>query len=122
MGNAPVDLAAALHWAGGDRALLVELVGVFVEEAPRRLAELREATLVRDAPTVERLSHAIKGSAAILGASDLREASAALEERAMENRLEGEPALQARFESEFERVLAFFRDPGWPGRLEAAEP
>jgi len=122
MAEAPVDLAVALHWSGGDRNLLVELVGVFVEEAPQRLAELREAAAAHDTATVERVSHTIKGSAGIVGASGLRELSAELEERAIANRLEGESALQARLESELERVLAFFRDPAWPGRLDVGVP
>jgi len=44
-----VDLARAMHWVGGDRRLLGELVAIFVEEAPGRLAELRRAAAARDA-------------------------------------------------------------------------
>jgi len=37
----PVDLAVALHWLGGDQGLLRELVGIFVDDGPKRLEALR---------------------------------------------------------------------------------
>jgi len=118
MEPAPVDLARALHWVGGDRRLLRELVGVFVEEAPGRLAELRRGAAARDAATVERVAHSLKGSAGLLGAASLQAASAELEERAVAKRVDGVADLVARVEGELERVLAFFRDPAWQGRLD----
>jgi len=122
MEPAPVDLARALHWVGGDRRLLRELVGVFVEEAPGRLAELRRGAAARDAATVERVAHSLKGSAGLLGAASLHAASAELEERAVAKRVDGVADLVARVEGELERVLAFFRDPAWPGRLDPEAP
>ena len=122
MEPAPVDLARALHWVGGDRRLLRELVGVFVEEAPGRLAELRRGAAARDAATVERVAHSLKGSAGLLGAASLQAASAELEERALAKRVDGVADLVARVEGELERVLAFFRDPAWPGRLDPEAP
>lgn len=113
-----VDLARAMHWVGGDRRLLGELVAIFVEEAPGRLAELRRAAAARDATTVERVAHSLKGSAGLLGAASLQAASAELEERAVAKRVDGVADLVARVEGELERVLAFFRDPAWQGRLD----
>ena len=113
-----VDLARAMHWVGGDRRLLGELVAIFVEEAPGRLAELRRAAAARDATTVERVAHSLKGSAGLLGAASLQAASAELEERALAKRVDGVADLVARVEGELERVLAFFRNPAWQGRLD----
>jgi len=45
----PVDLAAFLETVGGDRALLRELVGVFVADCPRRRVEMRRAVAGADA-------------------------------------------------------------------------
>lgn len=118
MEPASVDLARAMHWVGGDRQLLRELVGVFAEEAPVRLAELRRAVAARDAATLERVAHSLKGSAGLLGATSLHAASAELEDRALAKRVDGAADLVARVEAELERVLAFFRDPAWPGRLD----
>ncbi len=118
MESVSVDLAVALHWVGGDRHLLFELVGIFVDEAPGRLVELQRAVAARDAATVERVAHSLKGSAGILGAACLRAASAELEERAITKRFDGAPGLLTPLEGELERVLAFFRDPAWQGKLD----
>ncbi|MBI2159738.1 MAG: Hpt domain-containing protein [Candidatus Rokubacteria bacterium] len=119
MEGASVDLARALHWVGGDRQLLRELVAIFVEEAPGRLAELRRAAAARDATTVERVAHSLKGSAGLLGAASLHAASAELEERAVAKRVDGAADLVARVEGELERVLAVFRDPTWQRRFDS---
>ena len=39
----PVDLAVALRWLGGDQGLLRELVGIFVDDGPKRLQAIRAA-------------------------------------------------------------------------------
>lgn len=113
-----VNLIDALRWVGGDRRLLRELVGIFVDEAPGRLAELKRAAAARDAATVERVAHTLKGSAGILGAASLRATSSELEERAVARRVDGVADLVARLEGELERVLTFFRDPAWHGKLD----
>ena len=113
-----VDLAVALHWVGGDRRLLLEIVAIFVEEAPTRLAELKRAAAERDAVTLERVAHSLKGSAGILGAEGLRTVSGALEEGAAAKRLEGAPDLVAGVERELAGVLAFFGDPAWRSGLD----
>ena len=38
--EAPVNVPAALRWLGGDRALLRELVRLFVDDAPGRSSAL----------------------------------------------------------------------------------
>ena len=41
--DGPVDLAVALRWLGGDQGLLRELVGIFIDDGPKRLEALRQA-------------------------------------------------------------------------------
>ena len=43
------DLAAALDRVDGDVELMKELAGLFLDECPQRMAEIREAILRRDA-------------------------------------------------------------------------
>jgi len=74
----PVDLAVALRWLGGDQALLRELVGIFVDDGPRRLEALREAMKAADVQQLEQVAHSLKGSAANLGAARLQESALAL--------------------------------------------
>lgn len=120
MAAEPVDLAAARRWVGGDRALLLELVGIFVSEASARMSELRDALATQNAKELERVSHSLKGSASILGASGLHQHCAELELAAAAKRFELAPDLLARIDAELGRVIAFFRDPAWQSR--AGEP
>jgi len=115
----PVDLAVALRWLGGDRELLRELVGIFMDDGPKRLEALREAMTASDVQLLEQVAHSLKGSAAILGASRLQESALALEEAAHDGRAEDGVDLVADIAREIERVLAFFADPAWPDRLKA---
>src|SRR5436309_12790803 len=78
----PVDLAVAMHWLGGDRRLLLELVSIFMDDSPKRLVSLRAAMSTSDIVQVEQLAHSLKGSAAILGAADLQSAARVLEDAA----------------------------------------
>ena len=115
----PVDLAVALRWLGGDQALLRELVGIFVDDGPKRLEALREAMKAADVQQLEQVAHSLKGSAAILGAARLQESALALEEAAHDGRAENGVDLVADISREIERVLAFFADPAWAERLDA---
>ena len=46
---------------GDDRELLGELVVLFQEDLPGRVAALKNALALRDCPSFERAAHAIKG-------------------------------------------------------------
>jgi PAS domain S-box-containing protein len=63
----------------GDEALLRELVGLFLEQTPRLLAEIRSAIDGRDAKALERAAHALKGSAGNFGAKSACDAALRLE-------------------------------------------
>jgi len=117
----PVDLAVAMRWLGGDRHLLSELVGIFVDDGPKRLQAIRAALTASDVQQVEHVAHSLKGSAAILGATRLQTAALALEEAAHERHTENSPDLVAEIARELERVMAFFADPAWKDRIDLEE-
>ena len=114
----PVDLAMAMRWLGGDRKLLRELVGIFVDDGPKRLDALRAAMAAADAKQIEHIAHSLKGSAAILGAARLRDAALVLEDSAHDRHGDAGAPLVAQVAREVERVIAFFADPSWPDRLD----
>lgn len=116
MGLDPVDLVVARRWVGGDPALLLELVGIFVAEASTRMSELRDAQATENAKEIERVAHSLKGSASILGASALQQSCAELELAGAARRFDLAPELIARLDQELGRVVAFFRDPAWQDR------
>ena len=73
------DPAEAIRQAGDDAALLRELVELFLQDAPKREADVRLAVERRDAKRLERAAHSIKGACAIFGAAATLEAAARLE-------------------------------------------
>lgn len=113
-----VDLAVALRWLGGDRRLLSELVGIFVEDSPKRLQAMRAALAASDIRQLEHVAHSLKGSAAILGAGRLQSAALALEDAAHDGHTENNPDLVAQIARELDQVMAFFADPAWADRLD----
>lgn len=115
----PVDLAVALRWLGGDHQLLRELVGIFVDDGPKRLEALRAAMTAADGQQLEQIAHSLKGSAAILGAVRLQETALALEESAHNGLVRRDAHLVPELVHEVERVVAFFADPAWQARLDA---
>jgi HPt (histidine-containing phosphotransfer) domain-containing protein len=114
----PVDLAVAMRWLGGDRRLLCELVGIFVDDGPKRLQAIHAALTASDVRQVEQVAHSLKGSASILGATRLQTAALALEDAAHDGHTENGPALVAQIARELDKVLAFFADPAWADRLD----
>ncbi len=114
----PVDLSVALRWLGGDRHLLSELVGIFVDDGPKRVQAIRVALTAADVRQVEQVAHSLKGSASILGATQLQSAALALEDAAHDGHTENWPALVAQIARELDKVIAFFADPAWTDRLD----
>lgn len=78
-GEVAFDHAAALANVEGDTELLQEIVGLFLEEAPRLLEAIRNGITEQDSPALERAAHSLKGSAASLGAAAVVPAAQALE-------------------------------------------
>jgi histidine phosphotransfer protein HptB len=62
-------------------SFLRDIVGIFLDDTPARLAELRKSLAEADRSTFTRAAHSIKGSASNLGAIQLRAISAELEQR-----------------------------------------
>lgn len=88
---------------------LRRLFGVFLEEEPKRLAQLAQAVAAGDMEQTRYLAHSLKGAAATMGLERLRDASRELEFAAKEGddgRLSaGVPVV----EHEFNAALAFMR-------------
>jgi CheY-like chemotaxis protein/nitrogen-specific signal transduction histidine kinase/HPt (histidine-containing phosphotransfer) domain-containing protein len=61
-------------------SVLTELIDIFVESAPERLAEMRRAVNASDAPGLLISAHMLKGSCSTFGASPLGEVCARIEQ------------------------------------------
>jgi CheY-like chemotaxis protein len=89
---------------GGTRDFTDKLTEVFVRDTGRRLLELRSAVSRADAPAVAQLAHAIRGSAANLGAQIVVRICTGIEARAEAADLESAPAWLDELEREFIRA------------------
>ncbi len=99
-----VALANLREMVGGDDALVAELVGAYLSDAPDLLLALREALAAGDAPTLTRTAHSLKSSSANVGALALAALFRELESRGKEARLDGAAGDIEQAEHEFGRV------------------
>jgi CheY-like chemotaxis protein/HPt (histidine-containing phosphotransfer) domain-containing protein len=105
-----IDRTAALRAVGGDEALMADVIRLFLEDCPRRVADLRAAVTGGDPAHVQRAAHAVKGSVGTFGARPARELAARLEGVGREGRLDEAPALLDALEAELMRVTVALRD------------
>lgn len=78
---AKLDCAVALERLGGDEELLREVAGLFLDEYPLLMGEIRQAALSRDAESLQRAAHSMKGSVSNFGAAGVYQAAFALEKK-----------------------------------------
>jgi CheY-like chemotaxis protein len=81
-----------------------ELIDMFLDDTPPRLASLREAAARQDAAALIEVSHALKGAAAHFGAHELATRCEQLEQLARGGTLEGAEELLQRMEDAFARA------------------
>jgi HPt (histidine-containing phosphotransfer) domain-containing protein len=92
---------------GGE--FLREIVGIYIEDTPKRIAELKAALAAGDAATFTRAAHTIKGSSANVGAQVLKGLSERLEFMSRKEGLADAAPKIAECEAEFARVTAELR-------------
>lgn len=105
------DVISSLKELGGpeDPGLFLELVDLFLEDTPTRLRELTEALGKEDPAGLERAAHALKSSAANLGAMELSVLFKEIESASREQDLERAASLVERSNDAYERVRAALR-------------
>jgi PAS domain S-box-containing protein len=112
-----LDEAELLDRVGGDRALLRDIVSMFLDASPRSLAELREAAARGDAAALHRQAHTFKGMVGHFGATEAVEAALRLETMGGDGDLAGADAACAALEVAVARLrpeLARLLDGGAP--------
>jgi len=108
-----VEVNRALERVGGDRALLGELVEIFLQDLPGRLQLMRKDVLPM--AEIQRVAHDLKGSLATLGAQRASAMASSLEDACREARPDAVAPLVTGLEAELLLVQAFFSGPGWAG-------
>jgi two-component system, sensor histidine kinase and response regulator len=100
------DRAVGLERLGGDEELFAEVVGVFLGDAPKLMAELRRAVTAGDAPAVQRAAHGLKGAAGYVGGAPTAVAAAELEKVGASGDLADAPQTLDRLTTEVDRLTA----------------
>lgn len=90
----------------GDMDLSWEVLSEFVEELPRRLAEIEESLCAGDWALTRRLAHTLKGAAANLSAHRLSESALALERAAQDGNTKEIEELYAVLREQADRLAA----------------
>lgn len=102
----------------GSHGLVVEMIGIFREDTPRRIQDILQAVAARDAEALSRAGHALKGGAGALGVRPLRTLGADLEHLGRSGSVEAGADLPGRLEQAFQASLAaleaFVREGGAP--------
>jgi HPt (histidine-containing phosphotransfer) domain-containing protein len=94
----------------GEPDLVVELLDLYAEDTPRRLAAVRSAWAAGDLAALRRAAHGLKGSSAILGARQVAILCEKLERLSGEELPQGGEMLLTCLEREFARARLVFAD------------
>jgi signal transduction histidine kinase/DNA-binding response OmpR family regulator/HPt (histidine-containing phosphotransfer) domain-containing protein len=94
---------------GGDDDLMTDVIRIFLEDLPARLAEIREAVNSRNADALRAAAHALKGSAGNLSAGGVFEAARVLERIGAESRMDAAEAAWRRLSVETTNIVDVLR-------------
>ena len=115
----------ALKTCGGDHALLRDIVEAFLEEEPRRVAEIRQAIDGTDFELLGRAAHTIKGSMRYFGAAAVFDRAFGLEQLAAAQQLDGGEEIFSLLNQELAKLLPhlinYVEGRGGPARTERAK-
>ena len=104
------DAEALRDRLSGDHDLMADVIRLFLEDLPMRLAAISEAVSSRNAVALREAAHALKGAAANLSAVGLFEASAVVERLAAESRMDAAEAAWRQLSVEASNVMDVLRN------------
>jgi two-component system sensor histidine kinase/response regulator len=99
------DVAETLERLGGDEMLLREVLQIFLDGTPTRVATLRQAVTEQKAEALEKAAHSLKGELGYLGISVLSQQARDLEEMGHNRDLPKAASVLAEFENGISAVL-----------------
>ena len=112
------DEEALRNRLSGDDDLMTEVIRLFLEDLPVRLAAISDAVIAKDAEVLRAEAHALKGAAASLSAVGLFEAAHVLERVAAESHMEAAEAAWRQLSVEACNVIDVLGHPS----MSAKEP
>jgi PAS domain S-box-containing protein len=109
-GREVLDIDQLLARFEGDTKLLKQVTGVFLNDCPQQLAEMRAAIAKKEAPALERVVHTLKSSLGVFTARPALEAAEELEALARCRDLMTARDAARRLEEEIERLKPVLRE------------
>jgi PAS domain S-box-containing protein len=106
----PFDFSHALSNIGGDEELLAELAGIFLEEYPEVIENIRAAVANNDSEALMYHAHALKGSVGNFVARDVERSVRLLEQFAREGNLADAPTVLGELEAALARLTPALSD------------
>ena len=103
------DMDGLLARVGGDRKLMADIVRLFLDDYPARLAKISAAIDAADANALRVAAHGLKGAAGNLGGMAVYEATSALEQIGADGRLDAARAAWERLLSDVDTFVAEIR-------------
>ena len=100
----PFDREEMLERLGGDTELMTDVLGVFLEECPRMMQEIRAAVDQGDPLSVRRAAHSIKGALLNISAAPAAAEATQLERLGNEERLDETAEVLGHLQVEIERL------------------
>ena len=99
-----------LELMDGDTGMVIEVIDLFLEDAPNQIEAIIAGVANHDPSVVARAAHSLKGSSANVGARGLWGVCANLEVRGRSGSLAGVESLCASLRREFDAVRAALAD------------
>ena len=93
-----------LELLGGDKDLFIDMIHIFLEEAPKQIQVLRTSIETKDASTAEHAAHRLKGDLGYLNARNAVEYARTLEDAVHNGDLTQAGARFAALEAELELI------------------
>jgi HPt (histidine-containing phosphotransfer) domain-containing protein len=84
-----VEKQALLESMDNDADFLKEIIGIFLADSPKMLAEIRSGVAAKDPVKVMRASHTLKGCVSCFAAKSAVEAASIIESMGRQEKLEG---------------------------------
>jgi signal transduction histidine kinase/CheY-like chemotaxis protein len=108
-GPVTFDAGALLQRVSGDHDLMTDVIRLFLEDLPDRLAAIHDAVTARNAEGLRAAAHALKGAAANLSAGGLFDMAAVLERIAAESHMDAAEAAWRQLSVEASNVIDVLR-------------
>ncbi|MCP4353298.1 MAG: response regulator [Desulfobacterales bacterium] len=102
----PIDLSHLFSTTDGEEELVINLIKIYLTDAPIRLASIEQAIAEQDTDLLRATAHSLKSTTASLGAFVLSDMCLILQEAGCDGKTEGLSEIFVKFKAEFAEVTA----------------